>query len=130
MLTAEENATRTEVGPQKPMGRMMRRFWLPICMSRQLPEPDGKPLRARLLGENFVVFRDTEGKIGVLDEYCMHRGVSLALGRVEKGGIRCLYHGWKFGVDGAIHETPNYCNEHFRQRMKAPAFPVHEAGGV
>jgi phthalate 4,5-dioxygenase oxygenase subunit len=130
MLTAEENATLTEVGPQKPMGRMMRRFWLPICMSRQLPEPDGKPLRARLLGENFVVFRDTEGKIGVLDEYCMHRGVSLALGRVEKGGIRCLYHGWKFGVDGTIQETPNHCNDRFRQRLKAPAYPVREAGGL
>ncbi len=129
MLTAEENAILTEVGPDKPMGRMMRRFWTPICMSRQVKK-DGTPFRARLLGENFVVFRDSEGEVGALDEYCMHRGVSLALGRNEKGGLRCLYHGWKFAVDGTILETPNHCNDRFRQRLKAPAYPVREAGGL
>ncbi|MFD1271690.1 Rieske 2Fe-2S domain-containing protein [Streptomyces kaempferi] len=127
MLTAEENEILTRVGPQTPMGRMMRRFWLPICTSAQLPEADGDPLRMSLLGEPFVVFRDTDGQVGVLEELCMHRGVSLALGRVEQGGIRCLYHGWKFGADGTILDTPNHCNARFRERMKAPAFLVREA---
>jgi len=130
MLTAAENETLTQVGPDTPMGRLMRRFWLPICTSAQLPEPDGDPLRLRLLGESFVVFRDTDGRVGILDEFCMHRGVSLALGRVEKCGIRCLYHGWQFAVDGTIMDTPNHRNPKFRERLKAPAFPVLEAGGL
>lgn len=130
MLTPEENKVLTEVGPDTPMGRMMRRFWIPICTSAQVPNNDSAPLRAPLLGEMFVVFRDTEGNIGVLDEGCMHRGVSLALGRVENGGIRCLYHGWKFAVDGTILDTPNHCSDRFRSRLKAPAYPVREAGGL
>ncbi|MGH7075167.1 MAG: Rieske 2Fe-2S domain-containing protein, partial [Stellaceae bacterium] len=83
-----------------------------------------------LLGEQFVAFRDTGGRVGVLDEFCMHRRASLALGRVEKNGIRCLYHGWKYGVDGTIQETPNHCDARFRQSRKAPAYPVREAGGL
>jgi phthalate 4,5-dioxygenase oxygenase subunit len=130
MLTQEENERLTRVGPDTPMGNMMRRYWLPIATSGQLPGPDCDPLRTSLLGEQFVVFRNTDGEIGVLDEFCMHRGVSLALGRVENNGIRCLYHGWKFAIDGTIQETPNHCNELFRQRLKAPAYPVHEAGGL
>jgi phthalate 4,5-dioxygenase oxygenase subunit len=130
MLSAEENEILTRVGPGTPMGRMMRRFWLPIATSAQLPAPDCDPLRAGLLGETFVVFRDTSGTVGVLDELCMHRCVSLALGRVEKGGIRCLYHGWKFAADGTVLDTPNNTNERFRQRLRAPAYPVREAGGL
>ncbi|WP_345412096.1 Rieske 2Fe-2S domain-containing protein [Pseudonocardia xishanensis] len=130
MLSAEENDILTRVGPGTPMGKMMRRFWMPICTSAQVSEPDGDPLRLKLLGESFVLFRDTNGEIGVLDELCMHRGVSLALGRVEDCGIRCLYHGWKFGVDGTIMDTPNNTNPRFKQRMKAPAYPVREAGGL
>jgi phthalate 4,5-dioxygenase oxygenase subunit len=130
MLTAAENETLTRVGPDTPMGRMMRRHWLPVCTSAQLPTPDCDPLRTGLLGESFVVFRDTDGNVGVLEEGCMHRGASLALGRVEKGGIRCLFHGWQFAADGTIMDTPNHCDERFRKRLKAPAFPVHEAGGL
>lgn len=130
MMTPEENRILTEVGPGTPMGRLMRRFWHPVCTSAQLPHPDCDPLRTRLLGEDLVVFRDTEGRVGVLEEFCMHRRASLALGRVEQGGIRCLYHGWKFAVDGTILETPNHCNEAFRKRLKAPAFAVREAGGM
>src|SRR5262245_38276336 len=101
MITAEENDLLTRVGPGTPMGRMMRRYWLPVCTSAQLPTTDCPPLRVRLLGENFVAFRDSSGRVGMLDEYCLHRRASLVLGRVEDNGIRCLYHGWKFGVDGA-----------------------------
>jgi phthalate 4,5-dioxygenase len=130
MLTREENELICRVGPGTPMGQTMRRYWLPACASAQIPERDSDPLRVRLLGENFVAFRDTNGQVGVLDELCMHRGASLALGRVEDCGIRCLYHGWKFGVDGTIHETPNHSDERFRQRFTAPAYPVQEQGGL
>jgi phthalate 4,5-dioxygenase oxygenase subunit len=130
MLSAEENEVLTRVGPETPMGRMMRRFWFPVAASAQLPAPDCDPLRVSLLGESLVVFRDTSGTIGVLEELCMHRCASLALGRVEKGGIRCLYHGWKFATDGTVLDTPNNTNLRSRDRMKAPAFPVREAGGL
>ena len=83
MVTAAENEILTRVGPGTPMGRMMRRYWLPVCASEQVAKPDGAPLRTKLLGENYVVFRDTSGRVGVLDEYCMHRRASLALARVE-----------------------------------------------
>lgn len=130
MMKSSDNETLTRVGPGTPMGNVMRRYWHPICTSEQVSKPDSDPLRTRLLGEDYVVFRDTDGKVGVLDEFCMHRRASLALGRVEKGGIRCLYHGWKFAVDGTILETPNHCDPRFRARIKAPAYPVFEAGGL
>src|SRR4029077_3674474 len=77
----------------------------------------------------FVAFRDTNGRLGFLDELCCHRGASLALGRVEDCGIRCLYHGWKYAVDGTIMETPNLATPTFRERVKHGAYPVREAGG-
>lgn len=129
-MKASENEILTRVGPDTPMGKTMRRYWHPICASEQLPHPDCDPLRTKLLGQTFVVFRDSAGKVGVLDEYCMHRRVSLAIGRVEDGGIRCLYHGWKFATDGTILETPNHPDERYRKNLKAPAYPVHEAGGM
>jgi phthalate 4,5-dioxygenase oxygenase subunit len=130
MITANENELLTRVGPGTPMGGMMRRYWLPICTSAQLPHPDGPPLRLRLLGETFVAFRDSSGRVGLLEEFCMHRRASLWLGRVEDNGIRCLYHGWKFGVDGTVQETPNHCDDRFKAGIKAPAFAVREGGGM
>ena len=112
------------------MGEVMRRYWTPFALSSDLPQADGPPIRVRLFGQNLVAFRDTDGAVGLLNEFCMHRGVSLALGRVEEGGIRCLYHGWKFGADGKIQETPNHCDPRFRARLKAPAYPVEEAAGL
>ena len=130
MLTPEDQATLVRVGPGTPMGNVMRRYWHPIALSAQLPHPDCAPLRARLLGEPFVVFRDSNGTAGVLDEFCAHRGVSLALGRVEECGIRCLYHGWKYAVDGEIMETPNNPDPRFRTRFRQPSFPVRERSGL
>ncbi|WP_219214204.1 Rieske 2Fe-2S domain-containing protein [Variovorax boronicumulans] len=130
MLNREDNALLCEVGPGTPMGRMMRRYWHPVCTSAQLAGADAPPLRVKLLGENYVAFRDSHGDVGVLEELCMHRGASLALGRVEDGGLRCLYHGWKFDVRGAVLETPNQSDPKYRARMKAPAFPVREEGGL
>lgn len=130
MVTLAQNETLVRVGPATQMGEFMRRYWHPIATSAQLPEPDCKPLRAKLLGQRLIVFRDSDGAVGVLNELCMHRGASLALGRVEEGGIRCLYHGWKFAVDGTILETPNHADCRYRERMKAPAYPVVERGGL
>jgi phthalate 4,5-dioxygenase oxygenase subunit len=130
MLSREDNDVLCRVAPGTPGGALMRRFWHPVCTSAQLPQPDCAPLRVRLLGENYVAFRDTAGQAGFLEELCMHRGASLALGRVEEGGIRCLYHGWKFSASGAVLETPNNADPKYAARMKAPAFPVREEGGI
>ncbi len=130
MLKREDNELIGRVGPGTPMGNMMRRYWHPVCTSAQLAKRDAAPLRVRLLGEDYVAFRDSEGRVGLLEELCMHRGASLALGRMEEGGIRCLYHGWKFDVTGAVLETPNHADPKYRSRMQAPAFPVREDGGI
>lgn len=129
-MTNEENMYLCQVGPGTPMGAVMRRYWMPFAVSSDLPGPDCDPIRVRLFGEDLVAFRDTNGTVGLLDEYCMHRGVSLAVGRVEEGGIRCLYHGWKFGADGTIQETPNHCDARLRARLKAPAYKVREEAGL
>jgi len=130
MLTRDENELVTRVGPGTPLGDTLRRYWIPACTAEQIAGRDSPPLRVRLLGENLIAFRDTNGKIGVLQELCMHRGASLALGRVEDCGIRCLYHGWKFAVDGTILETPNHPDPKFRTHQRAKAYPVREAGGL
>jgi phthalate 4,5-dioxygenase oxygenase subunit len=89
------------------MGGLMRRFWAPFLLSSELPEPDCSPVRARLMGENLIAFRDTEGKLGLIDEFCAHRGVSLWYGRNEECGIRCPYHGWKYDVTGQCVDLPS-----------------------
>lgn len=116
-------------GADTPAGKMLRRYWIPACLSSAVAEPDCDPLAVKLLGEDYVIFRDSAGRVGCLDEHCCHRGASLLLGRVEGSGIRCLYHGWKFAVDGTVMETPNHPDPEFRKRVKQPAFPVEEAGG-
>lgn len=131
MLSKVENERMCRVGPGTPMGETLRRYWIPMLPSSDLPSPDSPPVRVRRLGENFVAFRDTRGQVGVLDEQCTHRGASLAFGRVEDCGIRCLYHGWKFGADGTVMDTPNMAAaSRFKDKIKAPAYPVHEAGEV
>src|SRR5512139_4212276 len=102
MMTPEENDLLCRVEGDAPMGQIMRRHWIAACLSEEVAEPDGAPVKVRLLGEDLVVFRDSKGRVGVLDERCPHRGASLAFGRNEDCGLRCLYHGWKFGVDGEI----------------------------
>ena len=129
MATREQNEFLCRVGPGTPMGDVFRRFWQPVATLAQVPTPDCDPLRVRLLGEDFVLFRDSDGKLGFLDELCMHRGASLALGRVEEGGIRCLFHGWKFATDGTMMECPNHPDANFIKRHKANSYPVREGGG-
>ncbi|MBV8594392.1 MAG: Rieske 2Fe-2S domain-containing protein, partial [Caulobacteraceae bacterium] len=130
MLSEQDNQLLTRIGPGTPMGDVLRRFWQPACLSEQLPEPGSDPVKVRLLGEDLVAFRDQNGKVGVLDEYCCHRTASLLLGRVEDCGIRCIYHGWKFAVDGTILETPNVEDDRVKSRIKQPAYPTKEVGGM
>lgn len=130
MLSHADNELLCRVGPGTAMGDVFRRFWNPVCLAEQVSEPNGDPLRVQVLGERLVAFRDTQSRLGLLEEGCPHRGVSLALGRNEDNGLRCLFHGWKFAVDGTILETPNCVDATFRQRVKAKTYPVREAGGL
>ncbi len=130
MFTKEQNDTLCRVGPDTPMGQLMRRHWLPACLSEEVAEPDGTPVRTKLLGEWVVVFRDSEGKLGALDDRCPHRKASLSFGRNEECGLRCLYHGWKFAVDGTVLDMASEPNaERKMKSIKHRAFPVEESGG-
>jgi phthalate 4,5-dioxygenase len=130
MLTREENELLCRVGTGTPMGKLIRRFWIPAAASEELVAK-GKPRRIRLLGSEYVLFRDSTGAVGMLDEACPHRGVSLMLARNEDCGLRCLYHGWKFDVSGNVLETPTEPeNSTFKDRVTAKSYPVYEAGGV
>src|SRR5215468_9926424 len=131
MLTHEENMLVTRTGPGTPMGEAMRRYWIPALLSTELPEPDCPPVRVQLLGEKLVAFRDTQGKIGLLDEFCPHRLVSLWLGRNEESGLRCVYHGWKFDVHGACVDQMNEPVEcSFAHKIRTTAYPTVELGGI
>jgi phthalate 4,5-dioxygenase len=129
MLDHETNAYLCDVGRGKPMHALLKRYWLPAALSSDLAEPNSEPVRITLLSQNYVMFRDGAGNVGVLDENCCHRGASLALGRVEDGGIRCIYHGWKFAVDGTVLETPNVAHSSPGRGFRQPAYPVRERGG-
>ena len=130
MLSAEENDVLCRVEGDAPMGRLMRRHWIPACLSEEVAERDGAPVRVRLLGEDLVAFRDTEGRIGLLDEHCPHRRASLVLGRNEECGLRCLYHGWKMDVDGNVVDRPSESHEAvLAKKVRHKAYPCREAGG-
>lgn len=130
MLSHDENVLLTRVEGDAPMGQLMRRHWVPAALSEQLSEPDGPPIRLRLFGEDLVAFRDTEGRVGVLGEFCPHRKASLVYGRNEECGLRCLYHGWKFDVEGNILEMPSEPEASgFADKVKHKAYPTNEAGG-
>ena len=131
MLSKEENELLTRVGPGTLMGDLLRQYWVPVMLSDELPEPDGRPLRVRLLGENLVLFRQTEGRVGLIAENCPHRGASLYFGRNEEAGLRCVYHGWKFAVEGKCMDMPNEPPEsNFKDRVRALAYPCQEYGGM
>src|SRR6187431_2018474 len=101
MLRREDNDLVTRVGPGTPMGVLMREYWIPVLFSTELAQSDDPPLRVRLLGEDLIAFRDSEGQIGMVAQNCPHRGASLFFGRNEEAGLRCVYHGWKFNAQGA-----------------------------
>jgi phthalate 4,5-dioxygenase oxygenase subunit len=131
MLTPEENDLLCRVEGNAPMGQLMRRHWTPVCLLEEVSEPDGSPVKARVFGEKLVVFRDTDGRVGVLDEACPHRHASLAYGRNEEGGLRCLYHGWKMDVEGTVLEMVSEPSASgLAEKVKHKAYPVKEWGGM
>jgi phthalate 4,5-dioxygenase len=131
MLTPGQNKALTQVSSGTPMGRFMRRYWLPAIKLEQLAEPGGAPTRVRLLGESLVAFRDPSGRPGLIGEFCPHRGASLAYGRNEEAGLRCLYHGWKVGCSGVVLESPPEPPARtFAMKLTHPSYPVREAGGL
>jgi phthalate 4,5-dioxygenase oxygenase subunit len=131
MLSHADNEVLTRTNPGTPMGEVMRRYWIPALLSTEIPEPDCPPVRVKLLGESLVAFRDTQGRIGLLDEFCPHRLASLFLGRNEECGLRCVYHGWKFDVEGncldMMNEPPD---SDFKYKVRTTAYPTVEEGGV
>jgi phthalate 4,5-dioxygenase len=131
MLSREENDLLTQTGPGTPMGEVMRRYWIPALLSREIANSDGPPVRVKLLGEALIMFRDTEGRIGLLDEFCAHRGTSLWLGRNEQGGLRCIWHGWKYDVTGqCVHQLNETDESTFAHKIRLKSYPTCELGGV
>jgi phenylpropionate dioxygenase-like ring-hydroxylating dioxygenase large terminal subunit len=131
MLSREDNELLTRITSGTPMGDTMRRYWMPALMASELAEPDGAPVRVRLLGEDLVAFRDTEGRVGLLDEFCPHRRASLFFGRNEGCGLRCAYHGWKYDVDGRCVDMMNEPEElHFKDKIHITTYPTVEMGGI
>ncbi len=131
MLRREQNEIVSQTGPGTQMGDLFRCYWLPAMLAEELPAPGCPPVRIKLLSERLLAVRDSEGRLGLIDEFCAHRGVSLWFGRNEEGGLRCPYHGWKYGVDGSCQEIPSepaesgMCN-----KIKLKSYPLVEQGGV
>ena len=128
MMDPEMAQALTRTGPGTPMGELMRRYWVPAVLSSEIPQPDGAPVRVKLLGERLLAFRDSAGRPGLLDEFCAHRGASLFLGRNEEGGIRCSYHGWKYDVTGRCVELPSV--PQLASKVKLKAYPCIERGDI
>ena len=127
-MAENEFLTRTDKGT--PMGELWRRFWLPVMLSEELPHADCDPVRVRVLGEDLVAFRDSNGRPGMLEANCAHRGASLFFGRNEQGGLRCIYHGWKFDIEGTCLDMPNAPPDSgHKQRIRQGAYPCREQGG-
>jgi phenylpropionate dioxygenase-like ring-hydroxylating dioxygenase large terminal subunit len=130
MLTAEQNETLTRTGPGTKMGELFRRYWIPALLAGELPEPDCPPVRVGLLSEKLLAFRDSEGRLGLIGEFCAHRGVSLWFGRNEENGLRCPYHGWKYDVMGQCVEVPSEATSGYCNKIKLTSYPCVEMGGV
>jgi nitrite reductase/ring-hydroxylating ferredoxin subunit len=131
MLSKADNELLVRTGPGTPMGNLFRRFWAPVALASELGGPDSVPVRVRVLGEDLVLFRDSNGKLGLLDAYCPHRRANLYWGRNEQAGLRCVYHGWKFDVTGACTDVPN-CpeGETFKDKVQITSYPAMERGGL
>ena len=131
MLSAEDNELITRIGPGTAMGDLYRRFWLPVLLAEELPAPDCAPVRLQVLGEQLIAFKDSAGRVGVLDQRCPHRQANLFWGRNEEGGLRCAYHGWKYNVEGDCVDLPNAPEGSvFKEKIHAfAAYPAVERGG-
>ncbi len=130
-MRSEDNILLTRITPGTPMGALFRAYWLPVLLPSELPENDCPPVRVKLLGERLLAFRDSQGRLGLIDEFCAHRGVSLWFGRNEDCGLRCPYHGWKYDTTGQCVEVPSEAEESgYAQKIKLKSYPLVESGGV
>src|SRR2546425_2200063 len=130
-MRPEENELLTRTGPGTPMGELFRRYWVPALLADEVPSADCPPVRVRLLSENLVAFRDTNDRIAFVDEHCPHRGASLFFGRNEESGLRCVFHGWKFNVDGNCVDMPSEPPEsRFKEKIHLKSYPARELGGM
>ncbi len=130
-ISKDDNELLTRTGAGTPMGDLFRRYWVPALFADELPNPDCPPVRVQLMGEKLVAFRDSTGRIGLIDEFCAHRGVSLWFGRNEECGLRCPYHGWKYDVAGQCVDLPSEPDETgMRSRIKLKSYPCMEKAGV
>ncbi|MGH3760074.1 Rieske 2Fe-2S domain-containing protein [Actinophytocola sp.] len=131
MLKRELNDLLTQTGPGTPMGNLFRQYWLPALLAEELPENDCPPVRVKILSERLIAFRDSDGRYGLIDEFCAHRGASLWFGRNEESGLRCPYHGWKYDVTGQCVEVPSEPeNSTFCATVKLTAYPLVKIGDV
>jgi len=131
MLSEVDNVRLTRVSAGTPMGELMRRYWQPILLSTELPENDGAPKRVRILGEDLVAFRDTNGKVGLVDAYCPHRRAPMFYGRNEECGLRCVYHGWKFDAEGNCVDLPTEpATSKMKDHISIKAYPTVEKAGL
>src|SRR5437870_304340 len=131
MLTSSDNELLTRTDAGTAMGEYFRRFWQPIALSREIAEPDSPPIRVKVMGEDLVAFRDTKGRVGLIEPHCAHRGANLFFGRNEDCGIRCVYHGWKYDVGGQCVDMPNEPPEsNFKTKVQMVAYPCQERGGL
>ena len=130
MLSKEENDLLTQTGPGTPAGTLLRSYWQPAALTEELP-PGGDPISLRLFGEDLVMFRDESGRVGLLDAHCAHRGTDLSYGRIEDGGLRCIYHGWLYDVAGRCLATPGEpAGSRLYQQVRHVSYPCQEVGGV
>ncbi len=131
MLKPEENERLTRVSRGTPMGELLRRYWQPILLTSELAEKDGAPVRVRVLGEHLIAFRDTEGRVGLVDAYCPHRRAPMFYGRNEECGLRCVYHGWKFDTDGNCVDLPSEpAGSPMKAKVRINAYPTCEKGSA
>jgi len=130
MTSRDENELLTRTGPGTAMGALFRRYWIPALAAAELPEPDCPPVRVTLLSEKLIAFRDSQGRVGLIDEFCAHRGASLWFGRNEENGLRCAFHGWKYDLTGQCVEIPSERDSFYCRRVKLAAYPCIELGDV
>ena len=131
MMSREQNEQLSRTGPGTPMGKLLRRYWAPFLLASEIPEPDCPPVRVKLMGESLVAFRDSKGRIGLIDEFCAHRGVSLWFGQNEECGLRCPYHGWKYDVTGQCVDLPSESEEFgLSQAHQTEVLSLHREGGT
>jgi phthalate 4,5-dioxygenase len=126
----DENEYLTRIGPGTAMGNLLRRFWMPVLLEHEVPGPNEPPVRVRVVGENFLVWRDAQGELGLFEEFCMHRRVSLSLARCEGDGLRCIFHGWKFDTKGNVIDMPNVPEAKMPRNLRAPVYPARLGGGL